>query len=456
MHKFSSDDEFLAGELLDYAMARMRHDPPPLDHPESPATLRERAGTSITPEGVGANAAFFTFTNVLAKACISVDHPRFFAFVPGAPTDASVLFDLVVSASNIYAGSWMEGAGVVYAENEALAWIAQIAGFPETAGGVFVSGGTAGNLSALIAARHRWRERADGAHDQTRGLMIAAYSAHSSVVQAARVMDCDVERVPYERNGILTAAGLRATLDNLSANDRARVFAVVSSGGSTNAGLVDELEQIADVCEEHGIWHHVDGAYGCAALASHKKRPFFAGIERADSFIVDPHKWLFGPFDCCALIYRDPKVAKRAHRQSAAYLDVLNSDDEGDWNPSDYAHHLSRRARGLPVWFSLATYGTDAYADAVDITLDVTIAGAERIKAAPHLELILEPELSILLFRRVGWGEKQYDAWCNEMLNKGKAFVAPTKWEGETVLRLCIVNPRTTVADIELVVDELR
>lgn len=455
MHKFDRDDEFLAEELLGYAMARMRRDPPPLDHSETLEVLNERAGISITPEGVGSNAAFFTFATVLAKACISVDHPRFFAFVPGAPSDASVLFDLVVSASNIYGGSWLEGSGVVYAENEALRWIADIAGFPAEAGGVFVSGGTAGNLSALIAARHRWRERANGKHDQTRGLMIAAYSAHSSVVQAARVMDCDVVRVPYEKYGILTADGLRETLSGLSEFDCDRVFAVVSSGGSTNAGLVDELGQIADVCTEHGVWHHVDGAYGCAALASHKKRSFFSGIERADSFIVDPHKWLFGPFDCCALIYRDPAVAKRAHTQHASYLDVLHDEGDAEWNPSDYAHHLSRRARGLPVWFSLATYGTNAYSDAVDVTLEVTLAGADRIRDAEHLELILEPELSILLFRRKGWDEKQYDAWCDQMLKRGKAFITPTKWEGDTVLRLCIVNPRTTIEDIEMIIQEL-
>jgi glutamate/tyrosine decarboxylase-like PLP-dependent enzyme len=184
-------------------------------------------------------------------------------------------------------------------------------------------------------------------------------------------------------------------------------------------------------------------------------RARYTGIERADSYIVDPHKWLFAPFDCCALLYRDPAEAKRAHTQHAEYLDVLHGGDDAEWNPSDYAHHLSRRARGLPLWFSLATHGTDAYRDAVEETLRVAHAGAALIAAAPHLELIMEPDLSVVLFRRVGWDAAQYQAWSDRLLDAGIAFVTPTGWQGETVLRICVVNPRTTVDDVALLVDSL-
>ena len=154
------------------------------------------------------------------------------------------------------------------------------------------------------------------------------------------------------------------------------------------------------MAEALGTWFHVDGAYGAAALVAPSVRDRFVGIERADSLIVDPHKWLFAPFDCCALIYRDPRIGKAAHTQQAEYLDVLHDDD--DWNPSDFAHHLSRRARGLPLWFSLATHGTDAYRDAVETTLEVAHAGAELIRRSDHCELVVEPELSIVMFRRLG------------------------------------------------------
>ena len=167
----------------------------------------------------------------------------------------------------------------------------------------------------------------------------------------------------------MTGAALRATVDGLPEHVRDGIFAVVATAGTTNLGVVDDIAGIAEVAREHGWWLHVDGAYGGAgagrAVAS---RHLFDGVEHADSFIVDPHKWLFAPFDACALIYRDPVQARAAHTQHAGYLDPVTVD--GEWNPSDFAIQLTRRARGLPFWFSLAVHGTDAYRDAVEQTLD--------------------------------------------------------------------------------------
>jgi glutamate/tyrosine decarboxylase-like PLP-dependent enzyme len=455
MHTHDSSLEVLTQAVLRYAVDRMRLDPPPLDQPRSIAELRAMAGRTVTSGGLGGLEALRVFGDVLAPACISVDHPRFLSFVPAAPTEASILFDLVVGASSIYAGSWLEGAGAAFAENEALRWLADLAGMPAEAGGVFVSGGTAGNLSALIAARWRWRHRAGGRFDRTRGLMLASSGAHSSIAAAGRAMDADVVMVPADERGRMDGAALAATVEGLDPVDRERLFAIVTTCGTTNAGVIDDLQGAADVAERLGVWFHVDGAYGGAGLAAPSVRARYTGIERADSYIVDPHKWLFAPFDCCALLYRDPAEAKRAHTQHAEYLDVLHGDGDTEWNPSDYAHHLSRRARGLPLWFSLATHGTDAYRDAVEETLRVAHAGAALIAAAPHLELIMEPDLSVVLFRRVGWDAAQYQAWSDRLLDAGIAFVTPTGWQGETLLRICVVNPRTTVDDIALLVDSL-
>jgi L-2,4-diaminobutyrate decarboxylase len=455
MHRFDASTEVLTQAIVRYAVDRIRLDPPPLDGPRTPAELRAMAGRTITTHGIGGLEALRVFGDVLAPACISVDHPCFLSFVPAAPTEASILFDLVVGASSIYAGSWMEGAGAVFAENEALRWIADLAGLPEQSGGVFVSGGTAGNLSALVAARWKWRHDAGGRHDRTRGLIVASGGAHSSIVQAARVIDSDVLLVPADAAGRMCAEALRVAVDTMSDDDRARMFAIVGTAGTTNAGVIDDLATIADVCDATGAWFHVDGAYGAAALAALSVRDRFVGIERADSLIVDPHKWLFAPFDVCALLYRDPRIGKAAHTQHAEYLDVLHEDD-GDWNASDYAHHLSRRARGLPFWFSLATYGTDAYRDAVETTLRVAHEGAELIRASEHCELVLEPELSVVVFRRVGWSPADYALWSVRQLGDGTAFVVPSAWNGETVLRYCVVNPNTTVEDIAAIVDSLK
>ncbi len=455
MHSHDASTEVLTQAIVRYAVDRVRLDPPPLDGPRTVEELRAMAGRTISERGMGGLEALRVFGDVLAQACISVDHPRFLSFVPAAPTEASILFDLVVGASSIYGGSWLEGGGAVYAENEALRYLSDLAGMPVESGGVFVSGGTAGNLSALIAARHRWRERAEGRHDRTRGLIVASKGAHSSIAAAGRAMDADIIAADADDEGRLRADALRSLIDGLDPDDRARVFAIVATGGTTNAGVIDPLAGAADVAEELGVWFHVDGAYGGAALAAPSVRDRFIGIERADSFIVDPHKWLFAPFDCCALLYRDPFQARRAHTQHAEYLDVLHGNEDAEWNPSDFAHHLSRRARGLPLWFSLATYGTAAYRDAVEQTLSVTRAAARCIDAAEHLELIMEPELSVVLFRRSGWTAPQYQAWSDRLLADGVAFVVPTSWAGETVLRICVVNPRTTIDDIELLVESL-
>ena len=467
MHTYSPATAALADEVITYTLERFAMNPPPLDGPRTPAELADQAGTAITPEGLGGAEALRLWVQVLAPACISQDHPRALSFVPSAPTDASALFDLVLGASSIYGGSWLEGAGAVHAENEALRWIAGLAGMPADAGGCFVSGGSAGNLSALVAARHTAAQarRSDtpgrGRRPRPdRWSIVASAEAHSSVASTARVMDIDILDVPVDERGRLTGDALRETLDGLE-RDQPEIldglFAVVATGGTTNAGIVDDLTGVADVAAARHLWFHVDGAYGGAALAAPGARPHFAGIERADSLVIDPHKWLFTPFDCAALLYRRPALAKAAHTQEAAYLDVLHEGAHPDeWNPSDYAYHLSRRARGLPLWFSLATHGTEAYRRAVEASLEVTRAGAELIDALDHVELVTEPMLSVLLFRRPGWTPTDYRRWSDQALADGLTLTVPTTWQGETVLRFCIVNPRTTVEDLAAILTTMR
>ena len=448
MHRYTEETEDLARALEDNVLARLG-DPPPLGVPPSAEELSARAGETITPEGIGGARALRIWADVLAPATISADHPANLAFVPGgAPTGASVLFDVVLSASSTYGGTWLEGAGAVWAENQTLRWLADLAGLPPTAGGCFVSGGTAGNLSALVAARHHAASRRSDR--PARWTVVAADTAHASVASAAHVMDVDLIEVPHDSRGRLTGDALAETLRDADVDG---LFAVVASAGSTNAGVVDDLAGVADVCHDRGIWLHVDGAYGGAALLAPSVRDRFRGIDRADSFTVDPHKWLFAPFDACALIYRDPSIALAAHRQHAAYLDSVN--EGSDWNPSDYAHHLTRRARGLPLWFSLATYGTDAYRDAVDRVLETTRETAVEIRKRSELELLMEPELSVVLFRRRGWTSEDYESWWRRTLEAHVGFVQPTTWMGEKVARLCFVNPRTTIEHVRAVLDEM-
>jgi L-2,4-diaminobutyrate decarboxylase len=425
-------DRELATGAFETALERLAADPPALG-----GDLAGPPEAAITPAGLGGERALALLRDVVLPATIAIDHPRYFAFIPGTRAPSAALAELLVSAYNAYGGSWLEGAGTVHAENEALRWLADLAGFPDGAGGCFVQGGTNGNLSALHAARERVRHGSEPG-DRARRVAVGE-EVHSSVRSMLRIMDVGTLEVPGDR---LTGDALRAALTD-------DVFAVVATGGTTNLGQVDDLAGIAAVCRERGLWLHVDGAYGLGALCAPSARPLFAGIEHADSFIVDPHKWLFAPFDSCALVYREPAFGRAAHRQHASYLDALYADDA--WNPSDFGVHLTRRARGLPFWFALAVHGTDAFAAAVERTLTVTRAGAEEIRAHPALELVAEPELSVLAFRRRGWAPEDYARWAADLRRAGTAFVLPTSVRGETVARLAIVNPRTTVDDLRLV-----
>ena len=463
MHHYDAQTAELASAVIAYAQERMRLDPAPLDAPMSPAELAALAGETVTPDGLGGAEALRLFDEVLARACISTDHPRYLSFIPAAPSRAAVLFDLVVGASSIYGGSWLEGAGAVYAENQALRWLADLAGLPASAGGVFVPGGTIGNLSALVAARHKARARLaasaagpspSAATNATpaRWSFVCGEEAHSSLNEAARVMDVDLVVAPSDGDGRFTGAALAAAVDGLAPDRRAGVFCVVATAGSTQFGAVDDLRGLAEAAAARGLWLHVDGAYGLAALAAPSVRHVFDGVELADSLIVDPHKWLFAPFDACALLYREPALARAAHTQQAGYLDVLGS---AEWNPSDFAVGLSRRARGLPFWFSLAVHGTRAYAEAVERALLTATECARQIRARPYLELVAEPELSVVVFRRLGWTPDQYHAWSDRLLRAGFAFVTPTVHRGEVLARFAIVSPQTTPKDTSSILDTM-
>jgi len=267
-------------------------------------------------------------------------------------------------------------------------------------------------------------------------------------------MDVDVDVVPGDERGRMTGDAVAAWAAEATPEERDAVFAVVATAGTTNLGVVDDIAGIAEVCRRHGWWVHVDGAYGGAGLAAPSVRELFAGIEQADSFIVDPHKWLFAPFDACALLYRDPVIARAAHTQKAGYLDPINT--EGEWNPSDFAVHLSRRARGLPFWFSLAVHGTAAYTAAIEHTLAVAREGRRLIDEAEHLRLLVEPDLTVLIFERIGWTPEEYGAWSGRLLQSGTAFVTPTRHRGQVCTRVAVVNPLTTVEDLRQVFDSMR
>src|SRR4029078_4799400 len=412
----------------------------PLDQgSRTPAELAAITRVLLSDEGTDPDQVLGVYTWMLAPAVISADSPRFLGFIPAAPTKASLLFDMLVSCASIQGISWLEASGAIAAENTVLRLIADEAGMPASAGGCFVSGGSAGNLSAIAVARETGKKRLGDAARGRRLRVVVGTDAHSSIVNTLRLLEMDalVVATPDHR---LTAETVLAAIE--ADPDISDVVAVICTSGTTNAGIVDDLAGVGAIARERGWWFHVDGAYGGSGIFAPSIRSKYNGIEHADSFILDPHKWLFTPFDCCSLLYRNPELARATHTQDASYLDVIHTAD-GEWNPTDYAYHLTRRARGLPLWFSLAVHGLDAYRDAIEVAVSLALETAELIKAAPQLELIREPDLGVVLFRRLGWKPEDYDAWAQRLHADQVAFIPPTKWEGETVGPFAFLPPHT-------------
>ena len=339
--------------------------------------------------------------------------------------------------------------GAIFAENQVLEFLARECGLPDGAGGVFVQGGTLGNLSALVSAR-QWAKASGRTGPWA---VVCSAEAHSSLAATARVMDVELIIAEPTPDGKFTAnaadrAIAAARLSGLTP------FALVGTAGTTNFGIVDRMDELSGVAGKENLWFHVDGAYGLAGILSTEHKSLYQGIENCDSFIVDPHKWLFAPFDACALVYRNPIHAKSAHTQQADYLDVVHGD--GEWNPSDYAFNLTRRVRGLPLWFSLATHGIAVYRQAIARSINLTRQIADVIEQRDYLQLLRQPVLSVVVFERRGWDITQYKQWSEALLESQLAFVVPSSHLGRPNTRFAIVNPRTEFTDLVKILDTMK
>jgi len=439
LHGWSEGHARLAGALAERIAAHLRSIP----LGRTP-TVDDVAGlAAITVDGLGVDAALALVDEELLPNNVGLDHPRFLAYIPAAPATTAALFDAVVGAWSFSGESWQEAGGAVAAEEAALSWLLTLTGMPAGSGGCFVSGGSIANVSGLAVARDAWRQR----HGSAAPMAVAtAPSAHSSLHMAARLLDLRVVEVPGDDRGRLTGAALREVLD-----DDDTIGAVAATAGATNTGVVDDLAGVADACAEHDLWLHVDAAYGGGALVLPELAHLFTGIDGAASIVIDPHKWLFSPLDCAAILYRDRERAAGTHRQAAAYLDAFGREHV---NPSDLAPHLTRRARGLPFWFALVVHGTAAVERAVRSSIEHARRAADLVTdAGPPLRLVMDPELSVVLFERDGWSRADWDRWSAQALADGVAFVTPTRWQGRDVGRLVFVHPDTDIAAVAELID---
>jgi aromatic-L-amino-acid/L-tryptophan decarboxylase len=383
------------------------------------------------------------------------DHPGYFAYVPGAGTWPGALGDLIASACNLEVSSWVQAAGPSQVELVVLGWFKQWIGYPEEAAGVLVSGGSAANLTALACAR----EALLGAMSD----QVVAYlssQAHSSMARAARVLGFrpnQVRVLPVDDAYRMRPDALAAAM---AADLRAgrRPLFVAANAGATSTGAIDPLPELAALCRERGVWFHVDAAYGGFAALTQRGRRWLAGLELADSVTLDPHKWLYQPFECGCLLVRAGQRLREAFRIQPDYLKDTEA-AELEVNFSDLSVQLTRMSRALKLWMSLRYFGVEAFRAAIDRSIDLARFAQARIEASAQLELLTPARLGVVCFRRHPEGmdedglERLNQRLAEGLAASGQGLVSSTRLRDRFALRMCVLNHTSRAQDVERVLD---
>jgi glutamate/tyrosine decarboxylase-like PLP-dependent enzyme len=381
-------------------------------------------------------------------------HPGYFAFIPASSTFPGALGDLIAAALDIDVGSWMSAAGPSQLELTVLEWFKDWIGYPPTAEGILVSGGSAANMTALACAR----ETLLGPMSD-RVVAYIADQTHSSVARAARLLGFRPDQLrilPTDSDHRLRLDALAGAIDADSAAGLQPLI-VAANAGATNTGAVDPLADLAEVCHERGLWLHVDAAYGGFAALTERGRGALAGIELADSVTLDPHKWGYQPIECGCLLVRDGNHLSRAFTINPDYLADYKSDEV---NFSDLGLQLTRSARALKIWLSFQYFGADAFREAIDRTLDLALAAEAYVRESETLELLSPASLGIICFRRRFEGveeEAELERLNAELLPAfeatGRGLLSSTRLHGTYAIRMCVMNhtsgPREVIETLE-------
>jgi glutamate/tyrosine decarboxylase-like PLP-dependent enzyme len=387
--------------------------------------------------------------HVFTNMC-HVDHPRFFAFVPSPGNFVGAMADALVAGINPFVGTWLAGSGPAEIELVTVDWLRELCGMPETAGGLFVSGGSMANLTALVVAREQKLGDEIG-----RGTVYYSDQTHSSVDRALAVLGFrprQLRRIASDEHYRLPLAALQ----NAVQDDRAAGMipcCVIANAGTTNTGAVDPIPELATFCKEHGIWLHADGAYGAAAMLSARGRAALDGIGLADSLSLDPHKWLFQPFESGCVILRDRKLLRDTFRILPDYLqDAHHLREEVHF--CDYGIQLTRGFRALKLWMSFQVFGAAAFRSAIDHGFELAEIAERRLREPGCWEILSPARMAIVAFRHAG-DDALNARLAAELKASGYAFLSTTTLRGRTALRLCTINPRTTADDILETIDRL-
>jgi glutamate/tyrosine decarboxylase-like PLP-dependent enzyme len=419
--------------------------------------MEDRLREALPEEGQDPHAVLDQVEEDVLPNTMRVDHARFFGFVPSPNNFIGVLADTLAAGFNVFSGTWISGAAAAQIELTVVDWLRKLCGLPEQAGGLFTSGGSMANVMALAAARHA---RLDD--DVSGAVAYCSDQTHTSVDRALRLLGFEtrqLRRLPSDDQFRLDPEALRDAVATDRAEGR-RPFCVIANAGTTNTGAVDPLPALADVAADEALWLHVDGAYGAPAVVCERGQERLTGLNQADSLTMDPHKWLFQPFEIGGVLVRDERHLRRAFRMGAEYLeDAMGEDDEVNF--SAYGIQLTRSFRALKLWMTLKVFGRTHVAAAVERGFELAEQAEQILRGRPEWTVVTPAQMGILTFRCVpdGWGDDAIDALNGRLAaavsEEGEVFLTKTTLDGRPVLRLCPINPRTTEADLRDTISRL-
>jgi aromatic-L-amino-acid/L-tryptophan decarboxylase len=423
--------------------------------------IRSGLDSKLPIEGTDFDLVLKVFADTIVPFSRQNAHPRMFGYVQSPGTPIGAFADLLASTLNANLTIWRSAPGPVELERLTIDWIRQILGFHEEAAGLFVSGGSMANLAALAAARQT-KEQSLG-----RLRIYASSATHFSISKAAALLAIGRENVQY----VAVDERFKMRVDDLVARINADLeagyvpFCIVGNAGTVDTGAVDPLHEIRDVADRFQLWMHVDGSYGAFAVLAESARKLLAGMEKADSIALDPHKWLYLPVDVGCVIYRDPEIARAAFAHEADYTRMFGEEADEAFVCWDYGPELSRRFRALKVWMLLKGVGLDRLSEAIESNLACARYLESMVRASDDFEMVAPVELSIFCFRHVPvqlrtQSPKAIDAFNERLLvalqRDGSSYLSNATLGDRFALRGCVLNYRTTLRDMEILLEDLR
>ena len=416
-----------------------------------PAVLLTALAEPLPEQGMEFEAVLDQVERQVLAHTMHVNHPRFFAYVPGPGNFVGAMADALISGYNVFAGTWISGSGPAAVELTVLEWLREICGLPAGAGGVFVSGGTLANLTALAVAR---QVKVTGPLEKA--TVYFSDQAHSSLEKALRVIglpERNQRKLPSDAFFRTPIAELGRQIEQ----DRAagmHPFCVIASAGTTNTGAIDPLPELAALCREQGLWLHVDGAYGAPARITERGRQLLRGVELADSLSLDPHKWLFQPYETGCVLVRNRDHLRDTFRILPEYLKDTQQ-HTGEFNFTDYGIQLTRNFRALKLWMSIKVFGLAAFRAAIERGFVLGEFTEACLRRMPGWEIVTPAQMGIVCFRYSELDDAAHLKLVQTLAEDGFALITSTILRGRTVLRTCTINPRTTEADIQAALERL-